>query len=322
MFSNAFILLLALLLDRYIGDPDWLWRRMPHPVVWFGKAIDVLEARLWDGVHQADIQRQKGFVLIAILVGGAGFLGIILAQFLDSLWLIGSLAEVLIVGVFLAQKSLADHALAVVKGFEKNGLDGGRYAVSMIVGRDPSTLDQAGVARATIESVAENSADGIVAPALFYLFFGLPGLLAYKAINTADSMIGHKTERYLHFGFAAARLDDWANWIPARATAILTVVAALALHGLAAAKRSWHCASRDHGLHRSVNAGWPEGSFAGALDLRLGGPRIYKGDVARESYLNSAGREVATIEDIERAIRLLWAQCSVLALAILVLFVL
>lgn len=321
MFSNAFILLLALLLDRYVGDPDWLWRRMPHPVVWFGKAIDWLEARLWDGAQNADVQRQKGFVLITILVGGVALLGIVLAQFLSGLWLIGAVIEVLIVAVFLAQKSLADHALAVVKGFAQDGLEGGRKAVAMIVGRDPSTLDQAGVARATIESVAENSADGIVAPALFYLFFGLPGLLAYKAINTADSMIGHKTERYLHFGFAAARLDDWANWIPARVTAVLTVVAALALYGLEAAKRSWHIASRDHGLHRSVNAGWPEGSFAGALDLRLGGPRIYKGDIARETYLHSAGRDDATIEDIKRAIRLLWAQCSVLALAVLVLFI-
>lgn len=311
MFSNSFILFLAMLFDRFFGDPDWLWRRLPHPVVGFGKVIDVLEKKLWDGEATPEKQQEKGKLLVAILVGGAAFVGLFLDGFLGGFWIFGDAVELLIVAVFLAQKSLADHARAVFDGFRDSGLEGARHEVSMIVGRDPKTLDQAGVSRATVESVAENSADGIVAPALFYWVFGLAGLLAYKAINTADSMIGHKTERYLHFGRAAAKLDDLANWIPARVTAVLTVLAALVMDGIGSAKRAWTVAARDHKLHRSVNAGWPEGSFAGALNLSLGGPRIYEGDVAKEPYLNAAGRKDAGPADILRAIRLFWTQCSV-----------
>ena len=180
----------------------------------------------------------------------------------------------------------------------------------MIVGRDPEALDQAGVSRAAIESLAENFSDGIVAPALWYALLGLPGLLAYKMLNTADSMIGHLNERHRDFGRAAAKLDDAANWPAARLAALLIAAGAGVVKGLPAMRRSVELALIDSGLHRSPNAGWPEAAFAGGLDIALGGPRIYKGDRADEPFLNDAGAKAIGPDAIGRALtaydRLLW----------------
>jgi adenosylcobinamide-phosphate synthase len=169
----------------------------------------------------------------------------------------------------------------------------------MIVGRDPETLDHAGVCRAAVESLAENFSDGVVAPALWYAVFGLPGLFAYKMLNTADSMIGHRNVRYADFGRAAAIADDWANWPAARLSAFLVAAGAAVVRGLKSGRRALGVAVTDHGLHRSPNAGWPEAAMAGALCLALAGPRIYGGERVAEPMLNGAGRRGATAGDIE-----------------------
>jgi adenosylcobinamide-phosphate synthase len=308
------ILALALLLDRYVGDPDWLWRRFPHPVVWFGKAIAAAEKELYPENSTAGQRKRAGVLLIAGLV----VLGLVAAMFATKvLSLFGSLGmvvEICIVAVLLAQKSLSDHVGAFHTTLERDGLQAGRKAVSMIVGRDPKTLDQSGVARAAIESLAENTSDGVVAPALAYMLFGLPGIIAYKIINTADSMIGHRSERYLEFGWAAARLDDLANLLPARLTGLLAAAAFAWTDGRATAQRAFRVMRRDAKLHRSPNAGWPEAAFAGGLDIALGGPRQYKdgakGDLAHAPWLNPDGAKTLTPVMIARALgvydKMLW----------------
>jgi adenosylcobinamide-phosphate synthase len=180
-------------------------------------------------------------------------------------------------------------------------------AVSRIVGRDPEALDEAGVCRAAIESTAENFSDGIVAPAFWYLIAGLPGILAYKAVNTADSMIGHRSDRYRAFGWAAARLDDLLNYIPARISGALLTAAAPAVGG--SAKGALNAMLRDARKHRSANAGWPEAAMAGALGLALAGPRIYASGRVEDAWMNASGRPNAKPSDIASALRLLVATC-------------
>lgn len=192
---------------------------------------------------------------------------------------------------------------AVAAALETDGLDGGRKAVSMIVGRDPETLDEAGVSRAAIESLAENFSDGVVAPAFWMVAAGLPGAAAYKAINTADSMIGHRTPRHARFGFAAARLDDLVNLPASRLTGLLLVVAAILMPGANPAA-GWAAIWRDAHRHRSPNAGWPEAAMAGALGLALAGPRVYGGDLVDDALMGEGGRREATAADIRRALRL------------------
>jgi adenosylcobinamide-phosphate synthase len=183
----------------------------------------------------------------------------------------------------------------------------------MIVGRDPNTLDQSGVCRAAIESLSENFADGVVAPVFWYAAAGLPGLLAYKMLNTADSMIGHKNERFIDFGWASARLDDLANWPAARLSAVLIAAASIMQLGVAAGRRSLSAALRDSGLHRSPNSGWPESAMAGALDLQLAGPRVYGGVRVSEPMMHAAGRSEAALADIVSGVSVFYAACSILA---------
>lgn len=305
MPERAGWLVLALILDAAIGDPDWLWRRVRHPVVWIGQAISWLEARLNKGDAQA--QRFGGLVTVAALLTGSAVSG----------WLIGWLADLLPVGVLVevaavfalvAQGSLAQHVRAVANGLAQS-LEEGRRRVAMIVGRDPQTLDESGVARAAIESTAENFSDGVVAPALFYLAFGLPGLFAYKALNTSDSMIGHKNARYADFGFVAAKLDDVANYIPARLSGLLLVAAAFL--DRRAGRRSLQAMRADAAKHRSPNAGWPEAAMAGALDLSLAGPRTYEGETVPDNWMHAAGRRMCGAADIHAALRLFWLACAV-----------
>lgn len=283
------MLALALILDAILGEPDWLWRRVPHPAVLFGRAIGWLESVLNEGANR----RAKGVVAVAVLV-----IAIWLPARLLSVDLFEGVFEVLGAAILLAQRSLADHVQAVAEALRRS-LAEGRSAVAKIVGRDPETLDQAGVARAAIESAAENFSDGVVAPAFWFLVGGLPGIAVYKAVNTADSMIGHQSERYRDFGWAAARLDDLLNWIPAR-------LAGLILCLVGGGRAAMDVMFRDARLHKSPNAGWPEAAVAASLGIALAGPRIYDGVVADDPYVNDAGRKATHAGDIDEALRLIW----------------
>ncbi|TCL73893.1 adenosylcobinamide-phosphate synthase CbiB [Rhizobium sp. BK251] len=318
--EHLLILVLALLLDRIVGDPDWLWARLPHPVVAFGKAIALFDRRFNGRGLPGHVRRRNGVLSIVALLSLSVAAGWILEYIFGLFGPLGILAEIVCVAVLLAQKSLADHVGTVAAALRTDGLAGGREAVSRIVGRDPETLDEPGVCRAAIESLAENFSDGVVAPALWYAVFGLPGILLYKMLNTADSMIGHKSEAYVDFGWASARLDDLANWPAARLSILLISVGALLRSSLSAAIRAIDVALRDGGLHRSPNSGRPEAAIAGALDIQLAGPRIYSGVLVSEPMINGAGRDTAMASDIESAISIFRAACTALALAALLLF--
>ena len=291
--SGALVLLLAVALDALVGDPDWLWRRVPHPVVALGALIERADRRLNREGDAPARRRALGTLVIAALVATSIALGLALIALFGALGPLGAAMEVVAVAVLLAGRSLHEHVAAVRDGLEE-GVAEGRRAVSMIVGRDPERLDGSGVARAAIESLAENFSDGVVAPAFWFLVGGLPGLVAYKMVNTADSMIGHRSARHLDFGRAAARLDDALNWPPARLAALL-----IALAGPAFRRTILVDAPR----HRSPNAGWPEAAMAAALGLALGGPRSYGEGVLDEPWLNAGGRREAGAADIEAALR-------------------
>ena len=311
--SHLLILLAAIGLDRVVGDPPWLWQRVPHPVVLFGKAIDLFEKPLNRTTFTAEGRRLNGVLTIVLLLIASAAVGLVLSSVFEALGVVGLILEIVVVGVFLAQKSLGDHVQAVADGLLGQGLEGGRRAVAMIVGRDPKTLDEAGVSRAAIESLSENFADGVVAPVFWYAIAGLPGILAYKMLNTADSMIGHKNERFFDFGWASARLDDLANWPAARLSAVFIALAAWLKLGAGAGRRSFSAALRDSGLHRSPNSGWPEASMAGALDLQLAGPRVYGGVRVSEPMMHAAGRSDAGPADILIGIRVFYLACTVMA---------
>lgn len=300
------VLVMALLLDVAIGDPDWLWRRMPHPVVLIGRAVDRLEGALNDANRSERDRSIAGILAIVVLVGGSAALGWLIQRGLQ-VSVYGWVIEALIASVFLAQRSLYEHVVRVRLAFSGGGLTDARRAVSAIVGRDPKALDKAGVCRAAIETTAENFSDGVVAPALWFALLGLPGLLSYKAINTADSMIGHLTERHRAFGWAAARLDDLANLVPAPLSAVLVAIVAPVTGG--SIMRSLGVAVRDAQKHRSLNAGWPEGAMAAALGVALAGPRVYPERIVDDPFINAAGRMTARPYDIGRALRVLLAAC-------------
>jgi adenosylcobinamide-phosphate synthase len=299
---TAAYLAAALALDAALGEPKSVWDRVPHPVVAMGRAVDALDDRLNAGADR----RAKGVLAMVALVCGCWALGSIAA------WLpFGGLIEIAGAAVLLAQRSLVDHVGAVGEALPR-GLDAARAEVARIVGRDPQALDAHGVARAAVESGAENFSDGVVAPAFWFLLLGLPGVLVYKAVNTADSMIGHRTERHGEFGWAAAKLDDALNFIPARLSAILIAAAALSYD-------AFEVAQRDAPLHDSPNAGWPEAAMARALDLALLGPRSYGGDIDDGPWLNEAGDANATPAHVARCVTLLWRAWGLLLAAVVLL---
>jgi adenosylcobinamide-phosphate synthase len=286
----------AMGVDAVLGWPDGVFTRIGHPVTWLGRLIGAFDAR-WNRPEYAAWKRRAAGIAAALIVIALSS-GIALAvqaampQGWGRLVLIGILAW-----PFVALRSLYDHVEAVARPLQAGDLAAARSAVSMIVGRDPSKLDEAGIARAAIESLAENTSDGIVAPVFWGLLFGLPGIVAYKAINTLDSMIGHRTERHEYFGWAAARIDDVANIVPARLNGLLfAIVSAHPADALS-------CMARDARRHRSINAGWPEAAMAGGLGIRLCGPRFYHGELADESWMNGASRE-PTAGDIVRGLKL------------------
>lgn len=303
LFSDAALLLaLALLLDALVGDPDWLWRRLPHPVTLFGKIIDIADQDFNTPDLSQRLRRIYGALFLAALVACALLIGFLLEAILRGLPF-GEIGIVAIAAVFLAQNSLYRHVAAVRDGLVHEGLAGGRRAVAMIVGRDPEQLDESGVARAAIESCAENYADGVTAPAFWFLLFGLPGLIAYKAVNTADSMIGHKTERHGAFGWASARFDDLVN-LPASRLAGLTLVCAAPFLG----RKLTACFAimrRDAPQHRSPNAGWPEAAMAAVLGVALAGRRVYPGYTVDDPFIHDEGRKTLTAGDISRALKAL-----------------
>ena len=301
MTDPLFLLALALIVDLIVGDPPWLRRRLGHPVVWMGGLVRVLE-RHWN-CHRygRTARRLLGVALLACLMLVTGGLALVAERVLSALPF-GWIGIVVLIAWLLAQRGLADHVAAVARALKDGGLAAGRTAVGHIVGRDVATLDQAGVCRAAVESLAENASDGVIAPALWAAVFGLPGIAVYKAINTADSMIGHRDDRHRAFGWAAARADDVANLIPARLTALMIVLAATT-PGPWSARRALRTAFRDARHHRSPNAGWPEAAMAGALGLKLGGPRAYGTEAVDGIWLGN-GRADATADDIDRALRL------------------
>jgi adenosylcobinamide-phosphate synthase len=308
---NRLLLLLAgLMIDAVFGDMPSLFARIPHPVVLAGRAIAFFDRKLNRPDRSDARRRERGLITVIILVGAAAAIGWSV-HWVCRLSTVGALVEAFLIGVFVAQRSLYLHVARVAYALDRGGLIAGQQAVAHIVGRDPDQLDRYGVARAAIESLAENFSDGVVAPIFWYLLLGLPGLLAYKMVNTLDSMIGHHTERYRAFGWAAARLDDALNLLPALFSGLLLILAAL-FAARANAARAGVVMLRDARKHRSPNAGWPEAAMAGALGLALAGPRFYAEGVVRDPFVGD-GNPRATPRDIVRALQLFRLACQLQA---------
>jgi adenosylcobinamide-phosphate synthase len=297
---QALLAPLALLVERLFGYPPALVRTIGHPVIWMGRLIDWFEARFNAPRDGAIVRRNGGILMLGALLL-ATFLATMAIGEVTSRIPAGWVIDALIASTLLAQNELGRAVRAVADALDLSLADG-RRAVAHIVGRDPEALDEAGVSRAAIESLAESSSDGVVAPLFWLALFGLPGIALYKAINTADSMVGHFSPRFRHFGWASAKLDDLANWIPARLTALLIAGAAVFTPG-ADAEHAWSTALRDAPNHHSPNAGWPEAAMAGALALSLGGPRSYGGEVVDLPGFGHGRRDLGPA-DIRRALGL------------------
>jgi adenosylcobinamide-phosphate synthase len=297
--ERVLILIVAFGIEAVLAYPAPLFRAIGHPVSWIGALIGALDTRLNRADYSDTMRRIAGVVTVLLLLGvslGAGFVLEVVAR----APYLGPVLAILVVAALIAGGNLDQHVRAVASALRTEGLAGGRQSIAMIVGRDPEALDEAAICRAAIESLAENASDGVMAPALWYLIGGLPGMIGYKAINTADSMIGHLSERYRAFGWAAARLDDLINLPASRLTGLMFIAAATVVPG-ASASSAWRAFRRDARRHRSPNAGWPEAAMAGALGLRLAGPRTYAGVVVDDHWMGD-GRTEATVQDIDRAL--------------------
>lgn len=285
--SHAILLVLALCLDAALGEPRWLWSRVPHPAVLMGRLVATLDTLL----NRAPFQRIAGVLALITMIVMSGLVGWLISH-------LGSVVSLVCAAVLLAHRSLIEHVGAVGDGLRLS-LPEARRAVAMIVSRDVRDAAPSTVARSSMESLAENFSDGVVAPAFWFLFAGLPGILVYKMVNTADSMIGYRTERHEAFGWAAARCDDVLNWLPARLTAL----------SLAAVGGTWHAwphISADARRHRSPNAGWPEAALAYSLDVALAGPRSYDGQLQPLAWVNGSGKRDLHAGDIDAALILVW----------------
>jgi len=288
-------LILALLLDAALGEPRWLWSRLPHPAVLMGRGVGWLDRRLNAGASR----RGKGIAAVALLVVGAIALGLVIGQ-------LGVVAEIITLAILLAQRSLCEHVGEVAAALRQS-TQAGRGAVAQIVSRDCAEMSVAQVSRSAIESAAENLSDGVIAPIFWFVVAGLPGLLVYKVINTADSMIGYRNERYEAFGWAAARLDDLLNLIPARLTALM-------IAALSGQLPTWPAIVADARKHRSPNAGWPEAAMARALDIALAGPRSYDGKMRDLAWVNGPARRDIGPYDIEASVAMLWKVWGLVAI--------
>jgi adenosylcobinamide-phosphate synthase len=297
----AELALLAMLIELCIGYPQWLTRAIGHPVIWMGGLIARSDRFLNRDTAPSPQRRLLGALSLVIMVGLVGAAAFVVQSQLLRLPY-GLLAVAVLASTMIAQRSLYRYVANVASALGKSGIDAARQAVSHIVGRDTAGLDRAGVVRAAIESLAENFSDGVIAPIFWLAVAGLPGIALYKAINTADSMIGHRTPRHADFGWAAAKLDDLVNLPASRLTALL-LIAASALRKDTSARGAWRAVRRDAARHRSPNAGYPEAAMAGALDLSLAGPRVYGGIRVEDAFM-SEGRRDADAKDIVRALAL------------------
>ena len=318
--SWRFLLLaMALGIDAVVGEPPWLWRHVPHPVVLFGKAISTMAT--WGNKRGIRGQNRRWrciigmvfLIILAVMVGHAILIGTgTLNPWTNGL--ASLVVEVILVAILLAGRSLDDHVRRVAKALAASDHEQARFHISMIVGRNPEHLDDPAMARAAIETTAENLSDGVIAPAFFYLVFGLPGILAYKMINTADSMIGYKSKQYYAFGTGAARIDDLANIIPARITGMLIAMASPrrfipALIAMIS----------DAPKHRSPNAGWPEAAMAAVLDLSLAGSRLYGQRMSTDPEMYPQGRREAHAGDIQQGLLVMWRAIAIVGVGLLVL---
>ncbi|MBV8131081.1 MAG: cobalamin biosynthesis protein CobD [Alphaproteobacteria bacterium] len=307
--SDRLLLLVAgLVIDGLFGDMPALFRHIPHPIVLAGRAIAFFDRKLNRETRSEESRYYRGIITVIVLVGAAAALGVAIERLCRGQPL-GAVVEALLIAVLVAQRSLYEHVAAVAGALNSGGLAAGRTAVRHIVGRDPASLDAHGVARAAIESLAENFSDGVVAPAFWYLLLGLPGLFAYKMANTLDSMIGHRTARYRSFGWAAARFDDAFNLVPAPISGLLLVAAAV-FADRCRPDRALAILLRDGRKHHSPNAGWPESAMAGALGLSLAGPRRYPEGVVVDPWLGDGSARAAT-SDIIRALHLYRLACLI-----------
>ena len=296
-------LVFAMLLDAIFGEPRFLWDRLPHPAVLMGRLVAFLDRTLNTG----NDRKSKGVLALAILCFSAAVLGSVLSQ-------LGWVIEIIVATILLAQKSLVDHVKAVATGL-RISIAQGRFAVSMIVSRDTKDMTESQIARSAIESAAENFSDGVIAPAFWFLIGGLPAMLVYKFVNTADSMIGYKTKKYLEFGWASARFDDVLNWVPARISMLLIVAFAKQPINLKAI-------ISEAKQHKSPNAGWPEAAMARAIDVALAGPRSYDGKLQQLPWVNETGRQSITANDVDSATRILWRAWNLAWVLIIVVSVL
>ncbi|MGJ8622677.1 MAG: adenosylcobinamide-phosphate synthase CbiB [Yoonia sp.] len=285
-------LILAMLLDAMMGEPRWLWNKVPHPAVLMGRLIGWCDAQF----NQGDDKKRKGMLTMAALVAGAWIVGLVIT------WLPGSLFDVIILAILLAQKSLVQHVQTVGDALRLSVGDA-RRAVAMIVGRDTRTMDGPAVARSAIESAAENLSDGVISPIFWFAVAGLPGLLIYKITNTADSMIGYRTPKHEDFGWAAARFDDLLNLIPARLAALFIWL----VTGRPAARPILQEAP----MHRSPNAGWPEAAMAHGLGIAMSGPRSYDGQMRDYPFVNAGGAHTIGPDEIDRSVAVLWKTWAV-----------
>lgn len=289
------MVLLALVLDFFMGEPKKIWDRFPHPATLMGRLVNWLDETLNKGSQR----RTKGFFTVVVLVLIAFIPGLIFEK-LNNIPVLGvgvNVIEIIIAAILIAYRSLIDHVNDVATALQTD-LQQGRNAVSLIVGRDTRQMTESDVSRATIESAAENFSDGVVAPVFWFLILGLPGILIYKMINTADSMIGYQNQKYANFGFAAAKLDDVLNWLPARISAV--IICSVHFDRLA-----FDVVFEDADLHRSPNAGWPESAMAGVLDVALAGPRSYDGQMSDDLFINSRGALDLGAADIQGSIKAL-----------------
>jgi adenosylcobinamide-phosphate synthase len=304
--------LAALLIEAVVGYPDRLVRSIGHPVTWIGRLVRALEWNCNSDTATPARRRALGLITVLLIVSIVAVVALAIERGL-LLLPFGLIGVGVLASALIAQRSLHEHVARVADALDKTGVTGGREAVSHIVGRDVAVLDVAGIARAAIESLAENFSDGVVAPVFWMLIAGLPGAAVYKAVNTADSMIGHRTPRYQAFGWAAARLDDLLN-LPASRLSAFLIIAAASVTPRASASGAWRAVRRDAGRHRSPNAGYPEAAMAGALGLALAGPRSY-GGVRVDDALMGDGRRAADAGDIRAALGL-YRRADVLLIAL------
>ena len=307
----ALVMLLALGLEGLLGWPDGLFDRIGHPVTWMGRVIEACDKRFNRDSDRDPVRRRAGVAVVLVLCAAVWLATSALVWLLPGGWL-GVVLTGILAWPLVAARSLYDHVRAVAVPLATGDLPAARKAVSMIVGRDPARLDEAGVGRAALESLGENTSDGVVAPLFWGLIFGLPGIATYKLINTMDSMIGHLSPRHAAFGWAAARLDDLVNLIPARLTGLIFV----AVSGRW--RESLACMLADAGKHRSPNAGWPEAALAGALGVRLSGPRAYESRMSDEPWVN-AGASDPTALDVALGLAVYLRAMAALAALLLVL---